>query len=77
MENAFFNISEEVLPILRAKGYKICPWRRIVVAFQPDAAPMVDIGVIRHISLLSIEMDRGGHSRGGCALHPIGLGALQ
>ena len=54
MENVVFNISEELLPILRAKGYKIRPWQRIVVAFQPDAAPVMDIGVIRcHIFYLS------------------------
>jgi len=41
-ESSIINMSEKVLSVLHTQGHKVGPLRRIVVAFQPDAAPMME-----------------------------------
>ena len=51
------NISKKHLTILCTHCNKIRPLRRIVVAFQPDAAPVMYVRVIFHICIFYIGAD--------------------
>lgn len=44
----FADIAKPTLPLVGAKGNKICPWLSIVVSFQADRTTMMLLGVKLH-----------------------------
>jgi hypothetical protein len=52
IESSIINMSEEMLSVLRTQSHKVRPLQRIVVAFQPDAAPMMEDRGVGHYRFL-------------------------